>query len=272
VPRFRRPRLPVVRPRNLNPAEVAAIKSRPWPRLPPWLWTVAALTVAALVVVVVVALTRPGPESLEIPLGGRRSPPAAGLTHDLGPWASGALDPANAGKVVVAKASCPRLSGLLLAGTDADVAVLRAATDATCALRSVGGIDAARAALDEARAVVVFARYAASGNESSTLLAADPALDLHGAKVALLVNGKFAASDPDRIVPLLIHEGAHLEGGATEPDAEAELAARKAERDACRRVFTGGGVQPNRGCTDAAELLAKGDQAALAELRAAGYR
>ena len=55
------------------------------------------------------------------------------------------------------------------------------------------------------------------------------------------------------------------------PTAAAELAARKAELDACGRLFTGD-VQPNRSCADAATLLAAADATVLDELRKAGYR
>ena len=41
--------------------------------------------------------------------------------------------------------------------------------------------------------------------------------------------------------------------------------------DACGRLFTGG-AQPNRGCADAAALLATDDAGALARLKEAGYR
>ena len=48
----RRPRLPAVgRPRRLSPDEVAAIRARPWPRLPWWLWLAVVLTTVTMVVV-----------------------------------------------------------------------------------------------------------------------------------------------------------------------------------------------------------------------------
>ena len=50
--RFRAPRLPAVgRPRRLSSDEVAALKARPWPRLPWWLWLAVAVTTVAMVVV-----------------------------------------------------------------------------------------------------------------------------------------------------------------------------------------------------------------------------
>ena len=49
------------------------------------------------------------------------------------------------------------------------------------------------------------------------------------------------------------------------------LAARTTELEACDRLFTGG-AQPNRGCADAAALLASDDATAIRRLREAGYR
>ena len=69
---------------------------------------------------------------------------------------------------------------------------------------------------------------------------------------------------------MLAHEGAHV-ADAHPPDAAAELAARTAELEACDRLFTGG-AQPNRGCADAAALLASDDATAIRRLREAGYR
>jgi hypothetical protein len=269
APGFRRPRfLPRTSPRKLGAAEVAAIKQRPWPRLPWWLWTVVVLALAAAVVVATLILVTATSRPAEISLGARRSPPGAGLTHDVGPWTAAALRPGQAG-VVVERATCPRLANLRLAGTPAEVSSLREAASAVCALRSTGGIDAARTGLDQADAVVAFADFTATGNESTAVLRPAEGLQLHGARVAVLLNAKFRRNAAARAVPLLIHEGAHLAAGAE--DAEAEVAAREAEVIACDRVFALGGLEPNRGCEDARALLAPGRDEALAELRAAGY-
>jgi hypothetical protein len=279
--RFRRPSLPRVgRPRKLSPEEAAALAARPWPRLPWWLWVAVTVAVGGLLVAVVGLLGQSGvPEPR---LGERRTPPGGGLTHDLGGWRAAALTPApgTEGQFARAGATCPRLAGLQLAGTPSQVALLRLAADDVCALRSVGGIDAARTGLRDAGAVVAFAAYERSGNESATVLAppAGGSLALGGARVAVLINAKFVSGDADvaakRVAVLLIHEGAHLAAGTAPPTAAAELAARRAELAACERLFPAGadGPKENRGCQDARELLALGDARAHAELRASGYR
>jgi len=221
---------------------------------------------------------RPSPDAVTVPLGARRSPPGAGLTHDVGPWRAPAIEPPTAARAEVARVTCPRLARLTVVGTSSDVRVLLAAADDACALRSLGGIDQARAALDRDAVVVAFAGFSATGNESTLLLdpgASGKRLDLRGARMAVLVNGKFAGGAPERVAALLIHEGAHLaaSGGARAAEATEELAARRAELAACDRLFPAGGdLHPSRGCQDAAALVAPGEVKALAELRAAGYR
>ena len=53
--------------------------------------------------------------------------------------------------------------------------------------------------------------------------------------------------------------------------AASELEAREAELEACGRLFAPS-VQPNRGCADAAALLATDDADAIRRLKEAGYR
>ena len=88
----------------------------------------------------------------------------------------------------------------------------------------------------------------------------------------VLVHSKFQQGEAaaDRVAVVLAHEGAHVADGRP-PDAAAELAARTGELEACGRLFTGG-AQPNRGCADAAALLAGDDASALERLKEAGYR
>src|SRR4029453_3340528 len=96
--------------------------------------------------------------------------------------------------------------------------------------------------------------------------------DFGSGRPAVLVHAKFQQGDaaPERVAAVLAHQGAHVADGRP-PDAAAELEARKAELDACGRVF-GPGVQPNRGCADAAALLSGDDASALGRLKGAGYR
>jgi hypothetical protein len=263
VARFRRPRLPSLgRPRRLSPAEVRAIKSRPWPRLPWWLWLAAVVTTVAMVTIALSLLGKLGPEPVRP--GARRPPPALGLTHNVGAYRVPALEPANAGRVVRRHPTCARLEALTLVGTPGEVALLSQAADRACALRSTPDIERARSALDRPGVSVAFAEFQVSTVESTTLLRPDPP--------TVLVTGAFSERTPQRVTAVLIHEGTHLAAGRP-PTAEDELAADRAELDACQRLFPpGGGVSANQDCRDAAELLSSSDADALRELREGGYR
>ena len=259
--RLRPPQLPrIPRARRLTPAETAALKARPWPKLPWWLWLAAVFTTAAMVVVAL-ALFRAAPAPL--PVAARRSPPTADQSHGVGDYRVPALAPANRDRLARRQAGCPRLSALTLVGTAGEVALLEAAAERLCALRSVAPIERSRAALQRAAVVVQFAEFELGINESTTVFGSG--------RPVVLVNGKFQVGGrPERIAALLVHEGSHVADGGP-PTAAAELAARKAELEACGRLFTGD-VRPNRGCADAAVLLADDDATVLDELRKAGYR
>jgi hypothetical protein len=260
--RLRPPRLPAIgRPRRLTPEEAAALKARPWPRLPWWLW-LAALVSSVAMVVVAIGLFGSVPEQL--PPAARRSPPAADRSHGVGAVRLPALDPANADRLVRRQAGCPRLDAVTLVGLPGEVALLDAAAGKLCALRSTPAIERARAGLQEARAQVQFAEFELTINESTT--------DFTGPRPTVLVGGKFqlGQAGAERVAVLLAHEGGHVAAGGP-PDAAGELAARKAEAEACGRLF-GAGVQPNRGCADAAALLSADDAGALTRLKEAGYR
>ena len=259
--RLRPPQLPrIPRARRLTPAEAAALKARPWPKLPWWLWLAAVVTTAAMVVVAL-GLFRAAPAPL--PVAARRSPPTADQSHGVGDYRVPALAPANRDRLTRRQAGCPRLSALTLVGTAGEVALLEAAAERLCALRSVAPIERSRAALQRAAVVVQFAEFELGINESTTVFGSG--------RPVVLVNGKFQVGGrPERIAALLVHEGSHVADGGP-PTAAAELAARKGELEACGRLFTGD-VRPNRSCADAAALLADDDATALDELRKAGYR
>ena len=259
--RLRPPQLPrIPRARRLTSAEAAALKARPWPKLPWWLWLAAVVTTAAMVVVAL-GLFRAAPAPL--PVAARRSPPTADQSHGVGDYRVPALAPANRDRLTRRQAGCPRLSALTLVGTAGEVALLEAAAERLCALRSVAPIERSRAALQRAAVVVQFAEFELGINESTTVFGSG--------RPVVLVNGKFQVGGrPERIAALLVHEGSHVADGGP-PTAAAELAARKGELEACGRLFTGD-VRPNRSCADAAALLADDDATALDELRKAGYR
>jgi hypothetical protein len=262
APRLRRPRLPALgRPRRLTPEEAAALKARPWPRLPWWLWLAVAVTTVAMVVV---ATGLFGSVPDQLPVAFRRSPPAAGLSHGVGATSVPILEPENRDRLVRRQATCARLDRVTLVGTAGEVATLDAAADRLCALRSTPPILRAREGLQEAGAVVSFAEFELSINESTTRFGAGPP--------QVLVHAKFQRGEAaaERVAAVLAHEGAHVADGGP-PTAAAELAARSAELEACDRLFSGG-VQPNRGCADAAALLSGDDADALRRLKEAGYR
>jgi hypothetical protein len=255
-------RLPSIgRPRRLTPDEVAALKARPWPRLPWWLWLAAAVTTVAMVVTAA-GLFGSAPDQL--PVAARRSPPAQDLSHGVGELRVPVLLPENRDRVVRRQAGCHRLDRVTLVGTAAEVALLDAAAGKLCALRSTAPIERARAGLQDAAATLAFAEFELSINESTT--------DFGPERPAVLVHAKFQQGEaaPERVAAVLAHEGAHVAAGGP-PDAAAELASRTAELDACGRLF-GAGAQPNRGCADAAALLSGDDASALARLKEAGYR
>ena len=249
------------RPRRLSPEEVAALKARPWPRLPWWLWLAVAVTTVAMVVV---ATGLFGSVADQLPVAARRSPPTQELSHGVGDIRVPVLERQNQGLLVRRHASCSRLDRVTLVGTAAEVALLDAAADQLCALRSTAPIRRARDGLQQAAATVSFAEFELSINESTTDFSQDPP--------AVMVHAKFqqGAAAPERVAVVLAHEGSHVADGGP-PTAAAELAARTAELDACGRRVTGG-AQPNRGCAAAAALLATDDAGALARLKEAGYR
>jgi hypothetical protein len=255
-------RLPGVgRPRRLTSDEAAALKARPWPRLPWWLWLATAVTTVAMVAV---AAGLVGSAPGQLPVAARRSPPAGELSHGVGAVRVPILEPANRALLVRRTAGCPRLDRVTLVGTAGEVALLEQAAERLCALRSTAPLQRARDGLQRARAEVAFAEFQLAINESTTDFGQDPP--------RVLVHAKFQQGQaaPERVAVVLAHEGAHLADGHP-PTAAGELEARKAELDACGRLFTGG-AQPNRGCADAAALLATDDAAALAKLKEAGYR
>ncbi|HEV8426050.1 MAG TPA: hypothetical protein VGS14_12820 [Actinomycetes bacterium] len=259
--RFRPSRLPSVgRPRRLTPAEAAALQGRPWPRLPWWLWLAVLVTSVAMVVVAVGLFgSTPG----QLPVAARRSPPTQYQSHGVGQVRVPALAPGVQDRLVRRQAGCARLDAVTLVGSAAEVELLDAAAGKLCALRSTPPIERARGGLQRARAVVQFAEFELSINESTT--------NFGEGRPTVLVNGKFQLGEAgaERVAVLLVHEGSHVADGGP-PTAAAELAARTAELEACGRLFAGQ-VQPNRGCADAAALLAGDDTSALQQLKEAGY-
>ncbi|HKQ00802.1 MAG TPA: hypothetical protein VJ735_10775, partial [Actinomycetes bacterium] len=144
------------RPRRLSSDEVAAIRARPWPRLPWWLWLAVALTTVTMVVVAVGIF---GTVPDQLPVADRRSVPTATESHGVGDLRVPILEPENRDRLVRRQASCPRLDQVTLVGTAGEVTLLDAAATKLCALRSTPPVQRARSGLQDARAVVQFARF-----------------------------------------------------------------------------------------------------------------
>ena len=219
--------------------------------LPRWfvLLGLVALPVAVAAAVGAVIAFRP----VEVPVAARR-PPAAGaaLVHDVGRFATGAADP------VVFDAGCAQLARMRTAGTELDRAALGEGLRVLCDVDLDADALTAVVAFAAPGGVVRFAQFQATGVDST----GDPA------GRAILVNAKFAQTDPTWIAPLVVHDAVRLAGDPAADLASEELAARRAEASACTQLFAD--RRPSRGCDDAAALLALPNP--LAALEAAGYR
>lgn len=176
-----------------------------------------------------------------------RPPPADGYTHDIG----GA--PAVEGPVTELDAACPRLDGVRLGGTAADVELLARGLAPLCDVSDHADLVEAFAA---AAGTVRFAEFPATTVDSVTSLA----------EPLILVNARFSVTEPSWIAPLVIHDLVTLAG---EPGAAATaLAAREAEFDACVALFSQSYASPS--CADAATLVALDDP--VSALQEVGYR
>lgn len=190
--------------------------------------------------------------------GERRPPPARALSHDVGE-----VVPAPVPSPLAAyEPPCRALAGARPEGGPPGVLRLAEALRPLCRLAGTGvapELAEAVRALDGTR--IRFARFARTGVESS----------LDGRARRILLNLKFAkgGSRVDVIAPVLAHEGSHLAHLGEPFDAAAELRARRAELAACREVIRRD--RWPRGCREAEELVALGEERALAALRAAGY-
>lgn len=190
----------------------------------------------------------------EQPLFARRTPPLVGVqSHD-------------SGRVVLSQEApvavpCGAIVGLKVAGDSVAGPLLRAAvTDGVC--KRLAGIDpalASRVKLAAERGVVIsFGIFERTGEDSATIAGQPP-------RVA--INTRYAGAFKGFLLPVLAHELWHA--GSVEVTAEEELGARKAEAAMCAFVPSS---TVHRGCTDANAIVAAGDAAALAQLRAVGFR
>ena len=218
--------------------------------LPRWFVLLCVALVPIAIIVIVVALLSVNREP--IPLGARRPPPAAGLTHDVGDYEVGDSEP------VVYADACPTLEGVSIAGGESDQAALRQALAGVCNTTLPADVEDSLRAFASAGGVVRFALFTNRGVDSAAVEDADPP--------TILVNARLQQGDPLWISPVVVHDAVTLAGDPG--TAAGAVAARRAEDLVCDRIL--GGRRDSTGCQDAEELLALPDPEAA--LRDAGYR
>ena len=220
---------------------------RPWPTLPRWFWLAVAAAASGFVALIALAVGRIlGFE--EQPLFERRSPPAAGFSHDVGRFVlpQGAQTPVR----------CNALEGIRVEGDDEPAGVLADAVRGFC--ERLPTLDPALGdrvvAAARAGTIVSFGAFERTGDDSTTITGAPP---------RIVINVRYAATFKGYLLPLLAHEFWHAGRAVT---AAEELAARRVEDAMCA-------VQPEvlsgRICSDADAITDHPD--ALAELRRVGY-
>ena len=243
-----------------SPGEVGdgarPLARRPWPVLPRWLLLGVALALVAFTVLAVFAVRRILDEESQ-PLLERRTAPLTGVqSHDVGPL--------QASTAVPVPVSCGVVEGLRVAADDVVRPVLvEALTEGLCDRLGTYDPELARRVIAAARrgTVISFGVFTRTG-EDSTTVAGDPP--------RIVLNNRFAGSFKGFLLPLLAHELWHA--GEVDVTAEEEYDARRVENEVCgdQRIRVSRTV--SRGCEDARRIVRLRRPAAIAELRAAGYR
>lgn len=218
--------------------------------LPRWFVLTALAMIPIAIAAVIAAFVVFGPD--RVPVAARRPPPAGGLTTGVGEVRVGSTAPAPVGGM------CPTLDGVRVAGAVADQRALITGLNALCSVRLDVEVAARLREFARSGGVVRFAQFQATGVDSAADLGSDPP--------RILVNAKFARTDPSWIAPLLAHDTTFL--GIDPATAEGALAARRAEAQVCAELARS--RRPSRGCEDADALLAL--PRPLAALRSAGFR
>jgi hypothetical protein len=223
-------------------------------------WFVAGTTAASVAIIVVLVLAAVRIARPEQPVEQRRTPSSATASHDVGAvvFQDRITEPV----------ACGPVTGLRVAGaTQGNVDLLREVfTEAICprlrttALDAVGA-DGRVAAAARARAVIGFAQFERTGEDSTTL--SNP--------TRVAINARFSIRGKTfkgYLAGVLMHELMHASADLP-VTAEDEFAARSAEFAMCQAVL------PNevlgRSCGDAETIVQWGREPALARLRAAGY-
>ncbi|MDP8969148.1 MAG: hypothetical protein M3N52_01285, partial [Actinomycetota bacterium] len=230
------------------------------PLLPRWFVVTALVTVPLAIAAFVAAFVAFRPT--QIPVAERRPPPQGPLTNAVGAWQVGDSDPVSYDQ------ACPLLRGTRVAGDEADQGVLRIGLAALCNTDLEHPTRAALEWFAGSGGTVRFAVFAVTGVDStatlSTLEGPPGSGELEGPLI--LVNAKFARTDPLWVAPLVAHDAVLLHQDRLQGSAEGALTARRAEVEVCRRLLSD--RRPSRGCRDAEALLALPDP--LGALRAAG--
>jgi hypothetical protein len=214
------------------------------------------VTLAAFAVLAVFAVRQILQDDTQ-PLFERRTPPRAGAqSHDVG-----VVQASTAAPVPV---KCGVVDGLQVSA-DAVVrpALLEAITTGLC--DRLGTLDPELAerviAAAGKRTIISFGVFERTGEDSTTLAGRPP---------RIVLNNRFAGSFKGFLLPLLAHELWHA--GEVDVTAEEEYAARRVENQACDDLRIRTSRTVSRGCQDARAVVRRGHDAAVALLRAAGYR
>lgn len=212
-----------------------------------------AVAMGGLVLTVILVAN---PPHREIEVAERRSPPAAGFSHE-----TGEIIPAPVPTPLPAtNPPCEAVSGVVVEGGEPAIARLSGVLERLCRLVD-GPADVASAVEALSGARIRFARFARTGDPSTLVVS----------ERLIYVNWVFSRRDVSAsyIMPILAHEGWHL-AHAREPfTALQEVRARSVELAVCRLLLDA--RRWPRGCTDAENLLRGGEAAAAANLVEAGY-
>ncbi|MFP5225414.1 MAG: hypothetical protein ACLGH3_07695 [Actinomycetota bacterium] len=213
------------------------------------------ISFATLALVAIVAtgwlLIRPS-DFVTVPLQERRPAPADGFSHD--PIRVVPVPPPET--VPEAEAPCEELSGTRWVMSGDGLTRLYQALKQACTLIGPGMSQDMRQAIEGlGKATVRFAQFERTGIESTANLEDG----------TLWLNFRFAdrALEPIEMLPPLLHEGYHLAGSPEGPDAEAEVAARQVELQACREFIPRD--EWKRWCLDALAIVESNDPIALLE-------
>jgi hypothetical protein len=195
------------------------------------------------------------PQRDEVALFERRPTPAAPLTHD-----TVSVEPVVPPVTQLPlEAPCPEVEGVDTVAGPNGVRRIGDILRQACRLSSGTDEDTAAAVRALSEVTIRFATFDRTGAEST----------LDRTARTIWLNVRFASIEIDvtHIVPLVLHEAAHLASAVD--DAETELRARAVEVVACRHMVPAPAWP--RWCEDAREITEMPREEALRALRAAGF-